>query len=108
MGARDMSPVLPETVTVYFPGRRCFGTADIAIPPWWKGSWGIADIQFSDPLMVGSTFTGVPASQLIIHDTCQALIGGVGADPDNGPALTNLIKQIAQDFYDFRSFSGDT
>jgi hypothetical protein len=103
----DMSPVLPEKVTVYYPGRRCKGNVDDVVPLWHSVDSPLSDIQFTDPNVDAATkFKGVPSSVLIIHDSCQALMDQ-GGSVTNGAGLDELTDQIAQDFYDFRSFSAD-
>lgn len=104
----DLSPVLPEKVTVYYPGRRCQGNASDTAPLWYHVDSKLSDVAFTDP-NTSEDYKGVATAILIIHDACQALFDPSDplGEPDNVTALDDLTDQIAQDFYDFRSFSGD-
>src|SRR3954464_8662254 len=97
--ARDMSPIFPERVIVYYPTRRCKGEGDRELPAWGDISWEIEDVQFTDAEMTETTFKGMPETALIIHDACQAIWDGGGVG--NKSKLDDLTSQIAQDFYDF-------
>lgn len=104
--SQDQSAVLPEKVQVVFRGRRCYGTASTTVPGFYVSTVNLSDITLSD-VSAPAGLTGVTGTTQTFHDAAVALYSGAG-DPSNKAALDALAKQIAQDFYDWRSIQFDT
>lgn len=95
---RDLSPILPGSVSVVFPGKRCTGTGDI--PETWTKTVDIDDVP-TPPIAKGG-----PGVKLF-RDKAPALFAGGGSTPTNSAQLESLAKRIAQDHYDWRESGTD-
>jgi hypothetical protein len=104
--ASDLSPLLPAQLNVYFRGRRCSGNPSDTTPTWYTSSVSLSNITFTDTA-ISPIPLGVSGATAIVHDAAVALYAAGGSTPTNKTALDNLAKQIAQDFYDYRSESFD-
>lgn len=104
--ASDLSPLLPAQLNVYFRGRRCSGNPSDTTPAWYTSTVSLSSITFTDT-GVSPKPLGVSGTTAIVHDAAVALYTAGGSTPTNKTALDNLAKQIAQNFYDYRSQSFD-
>lgn len=106
MSTKDLAPALPEKATTWFPGRRCSGLPSDTIPPWYKSEVLLSAITFTDTNVTPKPL-GTSGTTAIFHDTACALFSAGGTTPSNQSALDALAKQIATDYFDYRSQSYD-
>lgn len=102
----DLSPVLPEKVSLFFTGRRCSGNPNDVTPLFYRRDVPLSTVTFTDTT-VDPKPLGMPSSTHIIHDACQALWNVGVANATNKTNLDALAFKIAQDFYDYKSQSFD-
>lgn len=95
--ARDQSPVLPESVTVVFPTKRC--TGNDSTPAEYAKVVTLEDLEF--------TIEGHKGTK-VFHDLAPGLFNtGESTNPNNKTALDTLAKRIARDFYAWRELAFD-
>lgn len=95
-----LSSNLPSGVEVRFPGKLCQVVASPQpAPTWYIKTYQISDFS-SEPW---NNIDGHPG-KFIIHDHCYAIYDGTSSNPVNKTILDALAKQLAIDFYNWRTF----
>src|SRR4051812_14507492 len=107
---RDLSPILPESIDVWYVARQCSGlcsdTPDFYFPKTYVSTVHLSSVAFTDP-GINPRPLGVPGTTRTIRDTAHALFTTAAGTPSNLAALTNLSNRIARDLYDWASVNAD-
>lgn len=97
-----LSANLPNQVQVRFPTKICpLPLCDAPNPPpyWYIKTINIEDVGFPD-------YEGA-IGYYVAHDSAIAMYDGTGSNPTNQTDIDAIAKQIATDFYKWRSFRFD-
>lgn len=106
MPINDFPAILPQSVSVRFPTRRCNGSPSDTVPYYYVKSTSLSSSSWTPPDENDSIPNGFPGSKMY-HDTALALYDVGNPNPTNQAALDRLAKQIATDFYNWKGVAFD-
>jgi hypothetical protein len=111
--SQDQSSVIPNTVAIRFPTRRCSGTVINTVPTYYLKSIPTATLAQESPLSILQlnasgqvAASGFPGTKYF-HETALGLFNVGGTSPTNKTSLDNLTQQFGEDWVNWQAISFD-